>query len=128
MRAEVLKRLLLTLALFLFVGVLVFFAGRSYDGQSVALPQPITAATPCPVAGCTQPDGACHAAAPAPAPDGSFEMACPRITGCVDSDCHAWERIEASAMRGKPSDASLNLWILAPVVLIVGLVVLVRKL
>jgi hypothetical protein len=120
------RKLLITLIVFAIVGVLVFVAGR-LASPAVALPEAITAGTPCPVAGCLQPDGACHSAAPAPVPDGSFEMLCPRVVGCADVDCHAWERIEASSMRSKPSDASLNLWIIVPVVLVVGLVLLVRK-
>jgi hypothetical protein len=94
---------------------------------AVALPEKITNATLCPVAGCAQPDGVCHAAASAPVPDGTFEMSCPRVSGCADANCHAWERIEATALRSQPSDASMNLWIIVPVLLIVGLVALVRK-
>ncbi|MDR2109496.1 MAG: hypothetical protein LBP28_08600 [Coriobacteriales bacterium] len=121
------KRILPTIVLFLLVAVLVFFAAQALDGQSVALPQAIGAETPCPVAGCTQPDGACHAAAAAPVPDGSFEMVCPRVAGCADVNCHAWDRIESGTMRDKPSDISMNLWIIAPVILVLALVALVRK-
>jgi hypothetical protein len=125
--AEVVRRFLIGLLPFAVVGVLVF-AAAWLASPSVALPQAIAPTTPCPVAGCTQPDGACHAAALAPQPDGSFEMSCPRVEGCADVDCHAWDRISTSAQRSRPSDASLNLWILAPVLLVVGLVLLVRKL
>jgi hypothetical protein len=117
-----------TSALFALVGALVYSGVALSASPEVGLPQRIAATTPCPVAGCVQPDGACHAAAPAPEPDGSLTMQCPQVAGCTDVACHAWERIEAGALRGKPSDASMNLWILAPVVLVVGLVALVRKL
>jgi hypothetical protein len=120
------KKLVLMLATFAIAGVLVFVIGWASNSQSVALPQRITEETPCPVAGCLQPDGACHTASAPPAPDGSFAMTCPRIEGCSDVQCHAWDRIEAT--RSKPSDASMNLWILAPVVFVLGLVIIVRKL
>jgi hypothetical protein len=108
------------------VGGLVLIVGWAAGQPSVAAPQRITAQTACPVAGCTQPDGSCHAAAAPPSPDGSFEMVCPRITGCSDIECHAWNRIDSTS--SKPNDVSLNLWIIVPVVLAVGLVLLVRKL
>jgi hypothetical protein len=120
------KKLIITSAAFALVGVLTFFTGWLSDQQSIALPQQINAETPCPVAGCAQPDGACHAADEPPAPDGSFDMQCPRIKGCADAQCHAWDRIDAT--RGKPSDASMNLWIIAPVALVLILVAFVKKL
>jgi hypothetical protein len=119
------RKLILTAAVFVVIGVLTFMAGWASDSQSVALPATITANTPCPVAGCTQPDKGCHAATAYPVPDGSFEMQCPRAKGCADIQCHAWDRIDAT--RDKPSDASLNLWILVPVLFTVGLVLIVQK-
>jgi hypothetical protein len=119
------KKLVLTLAVFALMAVLVFTAGTAVSPEDAALPERITAETACPVAGCAQPDGSCHAAAPAPEPDGSFEMRCPVRTGCADVSCHAWDRIGAT--RSKPVDAAMNLWILAPVVLTVLLVMLVRR-
>jgi len=119
------KKLLLTFVAFAFVGVLAFGAAWAASPQSVALPQAISADTPCPVAGCTQPDGGCHAASPAPEPDGTFLMVCPRIDGCSDAKCHAWERIDS--LRSKPSDAAMNLWIIAPVVFVLALVLIVKK-
>jgi hypothetical protein len=121
-----LKRLSITLVVFLAFGALIFGVGALVAPGSVALPAVIVADTPCPVAGCTRTDGACHAAAPAPVPDGSFTMACPKFTGCFDTVCHAQDRLTTHYNR--PLDASLNLWILAPVLLIVGLVLIVQKL
>jgi hypothetical protein len=107
------------------VAALVFAAGAATKPSAVALPQTITAETLCPVAGCAQTDGACHAAAPAPEPDGNFAMLCPVREGCADTQCHAWERIDS--MRTKPLDASMNLWILMPVIFTVTLVVVVMR-
>ncbi|MDR1422259.1 MAG: hypothetical protein LBI64_05275 [Coriobacteriales bacterium] len=117
------RRLILTVIVFLLVGVVVFAVTRLGGGDVVALPQRIAVDTTCPVAGCMQPDGACHAAGPYPTPDGNFLMNCPRVVGCTDTNCHAWDRIEG--MRSKPSEASMNLWILAPVLLVVALVAMV---
>jgi hypothetical protein len=121
------RKLLIVLFAFVVVGTLVFAAG-GLASPATGLPVAVTPATPCPVAGCTQVDGGCHAAGPAPVPDGSFEMVCPHVIGCSDAGCHAWDRIESASLRSRPSDASLNLWIIVPVVLVVGLVALVRKL
>jgi hypothetical protein len=122
---SMLKKLLIVIAPFLVFGLVTFGAAALASPDAVAVPEAITSTTPCPVVGCAQTDGACHAAKPAPVPDGSFEMSCPRVKGCSDIQCHAWDRIEAT--RYKPSDVSLNLWILAPVLLTIGLVLIVRK-
>lgn len=119
------KRLLMSLCTFLLVGALTFLAVWAPNQQEVALPETITEDTPCPVAGCTQPDGSCHAASPAPEPDGSFEMSCPKVQSCSDVQCHAWERIDSTSTR--PSDSSLNLWILAPAVVVLFLMWIARK-
>jgi hypothetical protein len=119
-------RKLVTIAIvFVVFGAATFGAAAAAAPTVVSLPQAITPDVPCPVAGCTQPDTGCHAAATAPEPDGSFEMVCPVRTGCADTSCHAWERIDAP--RSKPSDTSLNLWVLAPTLLVLVLVWVVRK-
>ena len=120
------KKILITLLVFIVMGVFVFGIMRLTNQQSVALPERIAPDTPCPVVGCTQPDSGCHADGPYPEPDGVILMECPRDVGCTDSQCHAWDRIEMR--RTSPNDASMNLWILAPVVLVLLLVGLVRKL
>jgi hypothetical protein len=117
------KGIIATCVVFIVIGFAVFGMAWAGSGQTVSLPEPITAETPCPVVGCLQPDGACHAAAPAPEPDGTFLMTCPKIS-CSESSCHAWDRVAVSS---KPSDASLNLWIIAPVALVLGLVILVKR-
>jgi hypothetical protein len=120
-----LKRLIATSLFFVLVAAGAYLALAAAAPDGVALPETITAATPCPVAGCTQPDGACHAADAAPVPDGSFAMVCPKVKGCADTTCHAWDRLTTHYNR--PNDSSLNLWILAPVVFTVALVLVVKK-
>ena len=56
-----------------------------------------------------------------PEPDGAHEMTCPEAS-CADVACHAWDSL--TTRYHQASDASLNLWILAPVALVVGLVLL----
>ena len=51
-------------------------------------------------------------------------MTCPEAA-CSSTECHAWDSL--TNRYHQASDASLNLWILAPVVLVVGLVLLVKK-
>ena len=86
-------------------------------------PQAITVDSPCPAVGCAS--GECHGLDDVPAPDGIHEMNCPEVS-CSSVECHAWDTL-ATRYR-QASDASLNLWVLAPVVLVVALVLLVRKL
>jgi hypothetical protein len=119
------KKLIATFIVFAIVGAVVFGAGAIASPDVVALPGAITADSTCPVAGCTQTDGACHAAAVYPTPDGTTLMVCPHISGCTSTECHAFDRISEA---GHPSDASLNLWIIAPTLLALGLVALVRRL
>ncbi len=119
------KKLLVTFVIFVLFGVATFGISAFASPTSVALPTTITEETPCPVAGCIQPDGGCHTAEAPPVVDGSFSMTCPKITSCSDITCHAGDRL--INRYNQPSDASLNLWILAPVVLTLGLVLLVRK-
>lgn len=115
------KKTLVTLAAFLLVGAAVFGAGALAD-PSVGLPQAIAADSPCPATSCAS--GSCHGFDDVPEPDGATEMACPEAS-CASVECHAWDTLADRYYR--PSDASLNLWVLAPVALVVGLVLLVKK-
>ena len=45
--------------------------------------------------------------------------------GCASVECHAWDSL--TTRYHQASDASLNLWLLAPAALVVGLVLIVRK-
>ena len=115
------RKLLVTLAAFLLVGACTFAAGVASD-SSVRLPQPIAADSPCPAVGCAS--GECHGFDDVPEPDGAHEMACPEA-GCSSVECHAWDTL--ATRYHQASDASLNLWVLAPVALVLALVLLVRK-
>ena len=52
-------------------------------------------------------------------------MTCPEA-GCSSVECHAWETLVGGGYR-RASDASMNLWFVGPVVLVVALVLIVRK-
>ena len=115
------RKILVALAAFLLVGACVFVGGAVAD-TSVGLPRPIEADSPCPAVGCAS--GECHGFDDVPEPDGVHEMACPEAS-CASVECHAWDTL--TTRYHQASDASLNLWILAPVALVVGLVLIVRK-
>ena len=84
--------------------------------------RPITETSPCPVVGCAS--GSCHGFDDVPEPDGVHEMTCPEAS-CASVECHGWETL--GSRYHQASDASLNLWILMPVALVVALVGIVRK-
>ena len=84
--------------------------------------QPIAADSPCPATGCAS--GACHGFDAVPESDGVHEMTCPEAS-CASVECHGWETL--SSRYHQASDASLNLWILMPVALVVALVGIMRK-
>lgn len=112
------KKALLTLAVFLLMGVCALGVGFAVEPKSSV--QPIAADSPCPVAGCAS--GSCHGFGDVPEPDGVTEMICPEA-GCTSVECHAWDTLQDRYKQA--SDASMNIWILAPVALVVGLVALV---
>ena len=115
------KKLLVPLVAFLLAGACVLAAGAAAEPATGV--RPIEADSPCPAVGCAS--GECHGLDDVPAPDGIHEMNCPEAS-CSSVECHAWDTL-ATRYR-QASDASLNLWVLAPVVLVVALVLLVRKL
>lgn len=115
-----LKRLLVTLAVFLLVSVCTLGAGILAEPSTSV--QIITEESACPAVGCAS--GECHGFDSAPMPDGSHEMICPEAT-CSSIECHAWDTLINRYHQA--SDASLNVWILAPVVLVAGLVLVTRK-
>lgn len=106
-----------------FVGLvaLVLGAGVLMEPRTAVLP--VQADSPCPVTACAS--GECHGFGAVPEPDGVTEMVCPEA-GCASAECHAWDAL--AGRYHQASDASLNLWILMPVALVVGLVALVRGL
>lgn len=84
--------------------------------------QPIAADSPCPAAGCAS--GVCHGFDAVPESDGVHEMVCPEA-GCASVECHGWDSLIGRYHQA--SDMSLNVWILMPVALVLGLWLLVRR-
>lgn len=84
--------------------------------------QPIAADSPCSATGCAS--GACHGFDAVPEPDGVHEMVCPEA-GCASVECHGWDSLIGRYHQA--SDMSLNVWILMPVALVLGLWLLVRR-
>ncbi|OUO90841.1 hypothetical protein B5F40_05085 [Gordonibacter sp. An230] len=115
-----LRRILVTLAVFLLAGGVVLAAGFAAEPSTGV--SPITAESPCPAVGCA--NGECHGFDAVPEPGGVHEMKCPEAL-CASVECHAWDSL--TTRYHQASDASLNLWLLAPVALVVGLVLIVRK-
>ena len=115
------KKTIATIAAFLLAGALALGAGFALEPESAV--GPISADSPCPVVGCAS--GECHGFDAVPEPDGVHEMSCPEAT-CADVECHAWDTLQGRYKQA--SDASMNIWILAPVALVVGLVVLIGAL
>ena len=115
------RKTVITLLAFLLVGACVFGAGALAD-PSVGLPRAIAEDSPCPATSCAS--GSCHGFDDVPEPDGATEMSCPEAS-CSSVECHAWDTLADRYYQ--PSDMSLNLWVLAPVALVVGLVLLVKK-
>ncbi len=115
------KKALLALATFVVAGALALGAGFALEPGSAV--KSIGADSPCPVAGCAS--GECHGYVAVPEPDGIHEMDCPEAA-CSSVECHAWDTLQGRYHQ--VSDASLNVWILAPAVLVVGLAMLVGAL
>jgi hypothetical protein len=119
------KRLVAVTVIFIVVTLAVFGSAAAGGSGEVSLPQRITPETLCPLAGCTQADKGCHASAAAPVPDETFVMRCPKSSGCQDSACHAWDRLTTHYL--KPVDFSMNLWIVAPIVFVLALILIVKQ-
>ncbi len=115
------KKIIATVTVFLLAGACVIGAVGLVRPDALSV-RPITAESPCPVVGCAS--GTCHGFDDVPEPDGVHEMTCPesflRIGGVP------WLGTLGSRYH-QASDASLNLWILMPVALVVALVGIVRK-
>lgn len=115
------KKIIATVTVFLLAGACVIGAVGLVRPDALSV-RPITAESPCPVVGCAS--GTCHGFDDVPEPDGVHEMTCPEAS-CASVECHGWETL--SSRYHQASDASLNLWILMPVALVVALVGIVRK-
>lgn len=115
------KKALVFLAVFALVGACVFGVGVLMEPATQI--SAVTSDSACPAVGCAS--GQCHGFGDVPEPDGVHEMICPEA-GCSSVECHAWDTLQGRYKQA--SDASMNLWILAPVVLVIALVVLVGAL
>lgn len=114
------RKLVATAAVFLVLAACVFGAGRLVVGETSAVVR-ITDQTSCPVSGCAS--GACHGFDNVPEPDGVAELLCPEA-GCASAECHAWDTLLDRYHRA--SSFSLNLWVLAPALLVALCVVVFR--
>lgn len=115
-----LKNLFKTLASFTVVGICIFGVGMLAEPSTGI--HSLDAASPCPATSCAS--GECHGFDNIPLPDGAHEMSCPEAT-CSSVDCHAWDALIDRYRQA--SDASMNLWIVFPVVFVVALVLIVKK-
>lgn len=113
------KKLLAALALLAAIAAAIA-AGFALAPDSAI--RPIAADSPCPAAGCAS--GACHGFDAVPEPDGAHEMMCPEA-GCASVECHGWNSLIGRYHQA--SDMSLNVWVLMPVTLVLGLWLLVRR-
>lgn len=114
-----------TLAMLLVWGCLgVAAAGSPLADQAevVVVPAAIQDDSPCPATGCAS--GECHGFDDVPEPDGVHEMVCPEA-GCASLECHAYGALTDRYRQA--SDASLNIWIILPVAVVIGLVLIMRK-
>lgn len=117
------KKIIVTIGIFLIAGCLVLGAGYVASPEAVSLPHAIEDESPCPAVGCAS--GECHSFEKIPEPDGVHELDCPKAA-CSSAECHAWDTLVDRYYQ--PSDMSLNVWILAPALFVIGLVLIVRKL
>ena len=108
------KKLICVIAAFALAAACVFLAA-SVSSVSLGAPQHIDAASPCPATDYAN----------VPGPDGVHEMVCPEST-CASVECHAWDTLVSGGYRSA-SDASLNLWVLGPVVFFGGLILVLKK-
>ena len=113
------KRLMAAVAL---LAVFVVVAAAGFAASPGSGLRPIAADSACPAAGCAS--GECHGFGAVPEPDGVHEMVCPEAS-CASVECHAWDSL--TGRYHQASDASLNMWILVPTVLVLGLWLLVRR-
>lgn len=114
------KRMIIAAFVLVLIGSLVVVAGFASEPSSSI--QTIQADSPCPVTGCAS--GECHGFDNVPEPDGVTEMICPEA-GCASVECHAWDTL--TTRYHQASDASLNVWILMPVALVLVLMLVMKK-
>lgn len=115
------RKAVLTVGIFAAMVLFVFGIGFAADPSSGF--HQVVESSPCPVTGCAS--GECHGFENVPEPDGVHELQCPEVS-CGSVECHAWDSLIGRYHQA--SDASLNVWILMPVVLVVGLIIMITLL
>lgn len=113
------KKAIVTVAVFLVFALAMFGVGSLVDPSSGI--HSLEPDSPCPVTQCAS--GECHGFEQVPGPDGIHEMTCPEAS-CSSVECHAWDSLIDRYHQA--SDASLNVWILMPVVLVVVILLLIK--
>lgn len=111
------------LACAVIVATLAGVAAVGFVVEPTSSIRPLTVESVCPAVGCAS--GECHGFANVPEPDGVHEMVCPEV-GCASVECHALDTL--TGRYHQASDMSLNVWILMPVALVLGLWWLTRAL
>ena len=111
------RKAVLTAAVLAALCAVVLGAGFAMEPESGV--HAIEVASPCPATACAS--GECHGYADVPAPDGVHEMTCPEA-GCASTECHAWDSLVGRYHQA--SDASLNLWLILPALLVAGVCLL----
>ena len=114
------KKIVLVLGAFALISTLTFGAVSAFSRSGVQV-QSITESSACPVTGCAS--GSCHSYDDVPEPDGVTELVCPE-SACSSTQCHAWDSLMG---RTQASDASLNLWIMLPALIVAAAVVAARR-
>ncbi|MDO5024676.1 hypothetical protein [Slackia piriformis] len=116
------RKFLITLCAFMLMGAVPFGIISCAASPEVVSVGPLEPSTPCPATSCAS--GQCHSFDDVPDPDGIHEMVCPEA-GCESLECHAWDTLVGRYHQA--SDASLNVWVVVPVGLALGLILLVKR-
>lgn len=113
------RKLIVTFAALAAVAACVVGAGSLAEPSTGV--HALTAESPCPATRCAS--GECHGFDDVPSPDGVHEMACPE-SSCSSVECHAWDTLVGGYRQA--SGASLTLWLVVPVVVVVALVAVAK--
>lgn len=114
------KKLIFTFAALAIVAACVVGAGSLVEPSTGV--HALTAESPCPVTQCAS--GECHGFDDVPLPDGVHEMSCPE-TSCASIECHTWDALVDGYRQA--SGASLTLWLVVPIAVVVVLVAVAKR-
>ena len=111
-----------------FIIVLIAFSLAVFGAGTLIEPQSriskIRDDSLCPVVGCSRLE--CHDYSNVPELDGQVSMVCPEVKTCSSVECHAASELSSGYLQA--DNASLNMWILMPVILVIGILhILTRK-